>query len=250
MKIMMRNGYKFLGIIFLFILWEFLSFIYPPILIPSIERVFSSLIDLMISLEFWKDLGYTLGRVLVGFGLSLLIGSVLGLLAGFSKKIYEVIKPIFTVVESIPPIIWIIFAVIWFGLGHMPVIFAIMSIVTPIIFINFAQGVMDIDPDLIEMARAFSVKRSTELRHLYLPSITGYFFSSLSIGLGFTWRVVIMAEFIGSMTGIGNKINWAMLNLTTDQVFAYTLFIVSLGMLIEFLLVKPLSNYSQKWKSR
>ncbi len=243
-----EEGYKLIGIVLVFVLWEVLASIYPPVLIPSAEKVFSSLFYLMNSLEFWLNLGYTIGRALLGFGLSLLLGAVFGILAGLSQKVYEIIKPIVVIIESVPPIIWIIFAILWFGLGNMPVIFAIMSIVTPIIILNLAHGIQDIDPLLLEMTRSFSIKKRIQFRYLYIPAITGYFFSAISISLGFTWRVVVMAEFLGSMNGIGSQVNWAMLNLATDQAFAYTLFIVSLGLLIEYLVVKPLKNYAQSWR--
>lgn len=247
-KRLWEEGYKLIGIVLLFLLWEELASIYPPVLIPSVEKVFSSLFYLVTSSEFWLNLGYTIGRVLFGFGLSLLLGAVFGILAGLSHKAYEIIKPMVVIIESVPPIIWIIFSILWFGLGNVPVIFAIMSIVTPIIILNLSHGIQDIDPLLLEMTRSFTIKKRTQFRYLYIPAITGYFFSAISISLGFTWRVVVMAEFLGSMNGIGSQVNWAMLNLATDQAFAYTLFIVSLGLLIEYLVVKPLKNYAQSWR--
>jgi NitT/TauT family transport system permease protein len=243
-------SYKFIGIVIILVLWEVLASIYPPVLIPSIEKVFSTLYDMILSIKFWENLSYTIGRVLVGFVLSLILGAVFGILAGVSRKSYEIIKPIVFIIESVPPIIWIVFAILWFGLGNMPVIFAIMSIVTPIIILNLAHGIQDIDSLLLEMTRSFSIEKQTQFKYLYIPAITGYFFSAVSISLGFTWRVVVMAEFLGSMTGIGSQVNWAMLNLATDQSFAYTLLIVSLGLLTEFLVVKPLKNYAQRWRRK
>jgi hypothetical protein len=111
------------------------------------------------SSEFWLNFGYTIGRVLLGFGLSLFLGAVFGILAGLSHKAYEIIKPMVVIIESVPPIIWIIFAILWFGLGNLPVIFAIMSIVTPIIILNLSHGIQDIDPLLLEMTRSFSIKK-------------------------------------------------------------------------------------------
>jgi NitT/TauT family transport system permease protein len=244
------KGYKIIGIAILFILWEILAFIYPSVLLPSVEEVFYSLYHLILNQEFWINLSHTMTRVLSGFGLSLIVGAVLGTLAGVSKKFYEIIKPLVAIIESVPPIIWIIFAILWFGLGSMPVIFAIMSIVTPIMILNLAQGIQDIDPQLLEMTDSFSIRKQTQFRHFYIPAITGYFFAALSISLGLTWRVVIMAEFLGSMTGIGSQVNWAMLNLETNKAFAYTLFIVSLGLLTEIFVVKPLKNYAQSWRRK
>lgn len=249
-KDLFKDKYRLLGIVGLFVVWEILSLIFPPVILPSIEETLSSLAHLIVDLEFWKSLSYTIERVLVGFGLSLILGGGIGILAGLSEKVHKTIKPVITIAQSVPAIIWVIFAIIWFGLGSIPVIFAIMSLAVPIIALNLAQGIRDIDPDLLEMAQSFSVKKQTKFRHLYLPAITGYFFSAASIGLGFTWRVTVMAEFFGSMTGIGNKLNWAMLNLDTEQAFAYALVVISLGLATEYLVVKPLQNYSRKWRQK
>jgi MFS family permease len=125
--------------------------------------VISSLFYLVTSSEFWLNFGYTIGRVLLGFGLSLFLGAVFGILAGLSHKAYEIIKPMVVIIESVPPIIWIIFAILWFGLGNLPVIFAIMSIVTQIIILNLSHGIQDIDPLLLEMTRSFSIKKRTSI---------------------------------------------------------------------------------------
>lgn len=245
---LLNNGYKLLGIVVLLSLWEGLSLLFPPVILPSAESIFSSLGHLALSGELWENLGYTGMRVLVGFGLSLAIGGGLGVLAGLVKGVYELIRPVIVVTENVPPIAWVIVAIIWFGLGSIPPIFAIMSIVVPIITVNLAQGIRDLDPSLLEMARAFEVGRWIRLRDFYLPAITGYIFSAISVGLGLTWRVVVMAEFFGSMSGIGNELNWARFNIETDKAFAYTLIIVILGLGTEYLIVNPLKGWATRWQ--
>lgn len=229
-------------------LWEGLSSLFPSVIVPSVEEVSSALGHLVLEGELWENLYHTVVRALLGFGLSLVIGGALGVLAGLSRRVYDLIGPVVVVVENVPPIVWVIVAIIWFGLGNLPPVFAIMSIGIPIVAVNVAQGIRSLDPSLREMARAFGVKRWTGLRDLYLPAITGYLFSAVSVGLGLTWRVVVMAEFFGSMSGIGNELNWARFNLETDKAFAYALVIVILGLGTEYLVVNPLKEWALRWQ--
>jgi len=237
-----------IGIVTILVIWEGLSLFFPPVILPSVEEVLFSLGDLILNNKIWKPLSYTVTRILIGFGLSLVIGGVLGLLAGLVKWVYEFTKPIIVVIENTPPLIWVVIAIVWFGLGNIPPILAIVSIAGPVIAVNLSQGVRDIDPNLKEMAQSFGVKKTTKLRHLYLPAIAGPFFSAMSIGLGLTWRVVIMAEFFGSMTGVGYKINAARHLLETEEVFAYTLILIVLGLLMEYGLINPLQRMAMKWQ--
>lgn len=245
---LLNGGYRLLGIVALLALWEGLSFLFPPVIVPSVEGIFSALGRLVLESSFWGHLYHTIVRALVGFGLSLAIGGVLGVLAGLNRRVYDLIGPVIVVVENVPPIVWVIVAIIWFGLGDVPPVFAIMSVGIPIIAVNVAQGIRGLDPSLLEMARAFEVKRGTRLRDLYLPAITGYLFSAVSVGHGLTWRVVVMAEFFGSMSGIGNELNWARFNLETDKAFAYTLVVVILGLGTEYLVVNPLKEWALRWQ--
>ncbi|MCD6265414.1 MAG: ABC transporter permease [Deltaproteobacteria bacterium] len=238
------------GIVVLFGFWEVLSLFFPPVIVPSVERVFLTFSQLLLRGELWLPLSHTVTRVLMGVGLSILLGGGVGILAGLVKGIYEAIKPVVVIIENIPPIVWVIVAIIWFGLGAIPPVFAIISLAVPIISIHLAQGIRDIDPSLREMAHSFNVKISTKLYHLYLPAITGTFFSALSVGFGLTWRVVVMAEFFGSMSGIGNQLNWARFNLETDKAFAYTILVVSLGLMTEYLVIRPLQNWATRWRIR
>lgn len=244
----LRGGYKLLGIVGALALWEVLSLFFPPVILPSVGRVFSSLGQLATQGELWEALGYTGMRAVVGFGISVAIGSTLGVLTGLVKPLYEMVKPVTVVMANVPPIAWVLLAIIWFGLGNAPPIFAIMSIAIPIVTVNLAQGIRDLDPLLQEMAGSFLVKRYTRIRHLYLPAIAGPFFSALSIGTGLTWRVVVMAEFLGSMSGIGNELNWARFNIETEKAFAYVLLIAILGLATEYLVVRPLQSWATRWQ--
>ncbi|MGY4687500.1 ABC transporter permease [Petrotoga sp. DB-2] len=119
---MIRTKLKFLqwlkrlsGIIVLLGMWELLSLFFPPIIVPSVERVFLTLSQMVISGEIWLPLIHTVSRVLIGVSLSILLGGILGTLAGLINGIHEAIRPVIVIIENTPPVVWVIIAVIWFG---------------------------------------------------------------------------------------------------------------------------------------
>jgi NitT/TauT family transport system permease protein len=57
-----------------------------------------------------------------------------------------------------------------------------------------------------------------------------------------------MAEFLGSMSGIGNELNWARFNIETEKAFAYVLLIAILGLATEYLVVRPLQSWATRWQ--
>jgi len=74
---------------------------------------------------------------------------------------------------------------------------------------------------------------------LYLPAISGHIFSAALIALRFSWRTVVMAEFVGSSSGLGNRLAWARQNLEMDLAFAYMVIMVSFGVIIEYGILRP-----------
>lgn len=243
-----RGSCKIIGILALLVLWKCLTLFFPPIVMPSIEDVLRVLGCLIFREGFWTSLCHTFFRVVVASILSFAIGTGLGVLAGLSKSVYDAVMPIITIVENVPPIAWVVIAIIWFGLGDAPPILTIMSVETPIITVNVVRGIQSIDRSLIEMARSFEVGKLTQLRDLYIPAIANYIFSGISVGLGLAWRVVVMAEFLGSMSGIGYELCWARYNVETDVVFAYIIVMVCLGLGTEYLVINPLRERVLRWR--
>ena len=94
----------------------------------------------------------------------------------------------------------------------------------------------EVDPTLLEVADPFRISRRKRLRHLFLPSLAGRIFSAALLALGFTWRSLVMAEFLGSTSGLGYRLSWARQNLDTEQMFAYLVVIVLISLSVERLL--------------
>lgn len=244
----LSKGYTLLSLLILLTIWQVLSFVYAPIIVPSIWETLNAFKGLVTKGGLLAHAGITIARGLAGFTLSVVIGIPLGLFMGLNPYARKITKPIVLTIQVIPIISWLVLAMIWFGFDQVP-IFIVFITTLPLIVINVIQGVHSVDPQLTEMAQFYRVDRQLMLRHLYLPQVLPYLFAALSAALGTTWKAVAMAEFLIAQRGIGAGMSVARINLETAEVFAWTLLLVALGLCseqgVQQLYRKKVTNYKQ-----
>jgi NitT/TauT family transport system permease protein len=219
--------------------WAGAARFFPSIILPSPGETLAGLKWLMGRENFYHHLWLTALRGSAGFVLAMTIGNVLGLLMGRYRLVAWLLNPLVAISTTVPPIFWVAIMIVWIGLGSGPPVLVIIVTATPLVAVNVAQGVHSISPGLTEMAGIFRVSAWTRLRELYLPAMSGHLFAAALIAVRFAWRTVVMAEFVGSSSGLGNRLAWARQNLEMDLAFAYMLIIVSFGMLLEYGVLRP-----------
>lgn len=118
------SGWGAVASILLFIaLWDMGNQVYGNLVLPSPLETFKTL-NLMLQDEaVIAEIETTLYRSSIGFGIALVLGTSLGLLAGFFATASMMSRPIVTILVGMPPIAWIVLAMIWFGMGDETVIF-------------------------------------------------------------------------------------------------------------------------------
>lgn len=235
-----------LSLLFLLSLWLLCSYLYNPIIVPSPMETAHTLINLFSSGKIWHHAAETVYRGLLGFMISSLIGIPLGLIMGLNRITSQLIQPIIITLQVIPIISWLVLAMIWFGFDNVPV-FIVVITTLPLVVINIVQGVLNVNPQLTEMAKIFQVTKKDLILHLYIPQVTPYIFAAMSSALGTTWKAVAMAEFLSAQQGIGAGMAVARINLETAEVFAWTLLLVLLG-LISDLSLQRINKRLTSWR--
>ena len=118
------SGWGAIASILLFIAcWDVGNQVYGNLVLPSPLETFKTLSQMLQDDAVWEQINITLYRASVGFALSLVLGTVLGLIAGFFATASMMSRPIVTILVGMPPIAWIVLAMIWFGMGDETVIF-------------------------------------------------------------------------------------------------------------------------------
>lgn len=150
------SGWGSLASIFLFLaLWDLGNQLYGNLVLPSPKDAFTTLFSILTDDSTIENVLITIKRAFLGFSISLVIGSILGLLAGLFVTASIMSRPIVTILVGMPPIAWIVLAMIWFGMSDMTVVFTVIIASFPIIFVGALQGTRTIESDLKQMADSF-----------------------------------------------------------------------------------------------
>ncbi|WP_413733493.1 ABC transporter permease [Sodalis sp. RH21] len=232
------------------VVWWLASQRMPAFVLPGPLKTWQALLALWHGESLLHDIGITFSRVLAGFVLATVVGTILGLALGASRSLAQFFEPLLAVFNTVSSAIWAIFAIIWFGISGATTIFVVFMTAMPLILTNVWQGAQTVDAQFVELARSFRLTRLQTLRKIYLPTILPYFFSGARLAFGFGWRVSLVAETLGSSDGIGYRLRQAGDLVQTDQVFAWTLLLVAMMLLLEGGLLKPLERHLFRWKQR
>jgi NitT/TauT family transport system permease protein len=230
--------------------WQIASLGATPFIFPSPARVWKAWIGIVSTTAAWHDFGITFWRIIAGFGFALVVGTALGIALGASKLLGEFFEPVLVLITTISSSIWAIFALIWFGLSNWSTIFVVFMTAMPLILTNVWQGTRTVSVEFIELARTFRMSKLQVLTKIYLPTILPPLFAGARLAFGFGARVSIVAETLGASSGIGYRLRQAADLVQTDQVFAWTLSLVVLMIVIETLVLKPLERHLFSWRER
>ena len=122
---------------------------------------------------------------------------------GLSTAVRDRIKTVIIFLRPIPPFAWIPLGLLWFGIGEAEMVMVIfISGVFPIA-LHTLYGIQRIDSKLKQVAVNLGANRWNLLRRVILPGLLPEFFSGLRLALGFSWAVVVGAEMVGSVSGLG-----------------------------------------------
>ena len=205
--------------------------IIPSYLIPSPQDVFAAFEELLVNGTLVSDTIDTLTRVLLGFIVAAAVAIPVGILMGWSKTVENYLSFTIGILRPIPPIAWIPFAILWFGLGLGSAIFVIfVGSVFPIL-INTADGVKRIDKVYIESASTLGANQYQTLRKVVVPAALPNIITGLKVGMGIALMCTVAAEMIGSNNGLGYLILTAtsMLDSASAIVGMLTIGVIGLG---------------------
>ena len=224
-------------------LWAWGSAVFGAFMLPAPSEVFARAWDLLKQFQT-AEIGVSLWRAAAGIGIAL----VSGLAAGRFKTAMALLKPLMTVLLAMPPIIWVVMALFWFGFGNPSVLFTVIVLVAPLTFASAAVGMASVDKKNEELFDAYRLGRLKKIRYLYLPHLTGYLISSIGVAVAMGVKVVIMAELLGASEGIGARIADARAMLETSAVMAYVVLVIAFVALFDYLIIKPLEILFMPWR--
>jgi len=187
-------------------IWEVWAILAADPRAPAPTRVVESLIDLVVHGGLIMATLQSLGRVVSGFALALVIGVVLGILMGSIRWVRNLLDPIVESFRPIAPMAILPVAILWFGTGTP----AALSIVSYAAFfpllLNTVHGVSQVDRKLVLAARTMGVPRWRILTNVVLPASLPSIVLGSRLAMGVAWTAIIAAELgVGAKSGGGGS---------------------------------------------
>ena len=214
--------------------------------LPTPWAVAEALWRLIPTAEFWKIVGMSFFRVLQGYLPGVLFGILGGILTAKVKSLDILFSPMLTVIRATPVTSFIMLTLAFLGRDTVPG-FIVFLMVLPIVWANVSEGVKTVDPQLKEVCKVYGLPLSRRMKLLYFPHCLPYFSAGALTALGFAWKAGIAAEVLCTPKGsIGKMVYDAKVYLETAELFAWTLVVVLLSLVLEQILKRLLKRRGRK----
>jgi len=213
-----------------------------PLLLPAPLQVLRCLGDLMVTAAFWQTAAVSIFRILLGVSCSVLLGTVLAVLTTGSRLLNALIAPAMTAMQATPVASFTILVLIWLDRDYVPVLICAMMGL-PIVFSSVSSGIRVTDPQLLEMAKVYRLSGFHTWRRIWIPSVMPFFRTACISSLGLGWKAGIAAEVLTvPKRSIGRMISESKLYLLTEELFAWTLVVIILSLLLQKLMLRLLKG--------
>jgi glycine betaine/proline transport system permease protein len=186
----------------------------------------------IINLGYWKATTETLALVIAATSVCMLIGVPIGILAARRRWIYTVLRPILDLMQTIPTFVYLIPALVMFGLGMVPGLIAtvIFAVAVPVRLTRL--GIISTPPALVEAAQAFGATRWQVLRKVELPFATPQIMTGLTQTIMLSLSMVVIAALVGA-NGLGVPVVRALNTVNIAMGFEAGLCIVILAIILD-----------------
>lgn len=219
-------------------------------ILPSPWIVGATIVELARQGEVTRHLFLTLWRVFVGFAIAELAGVAIGTAMGLNHRLETLMDGWVMILLTIPSLAYAIFSLLAFGISEAAMIAAIAATTLPYVVVNIWSGVKAVDAGLLDMARAFRLRRTTILAKVVLPQITPYIFSSSRYGIGIAWKIAVVVELMGASRGVGYMLNYSFGLFSMRHVLAWTAIVVVVMLFIELVVIRLVEERVLAWRPK
>lgn len=242
-------GWVGLGTAVLLAAWALVSRHQPELILPSPAETWTAFTGLVEQGRMFGELWHTVSMAVIGVAIAFLVGAVWGGIAGRFGWFASFTQPLLSMLMALPPVILVALGIVWLGPSGAVTRLVVTLVALPLIVIAVTEAVRDIDADLLEMAHSFELSRWATFRHVVAPGIASPVLAATSVTVGQALRVAVMAELLSATDGVGGQVRLAQTNLNTAQLFAWAITLVIVVLLVESLIVRPLTRYLLRWRA-
>jgi NitT/TauT family transport system permease protein len=190
----------------------------------------------------------TLLRLFAAFVFAMVVGSLVGLVAGRSRSVFALIENVVWVFMAVPSIVWVFIFAVALGTTNVVPVAAMAALLTPMVLINVAEGAKAVPDDLLAMSRSYKVSAWDRVTGIYLPHLVPYVTSSARTAFALGIKLVVVAEVIGLAVGVGYEINYWYDRVFMSPIIAWGIVMIAIGLAVDGLVFGPLERRAGRWR--
>ncbi len=228
-------------------IWEVVahSGMFPRKLFPTLEDIARSFIDLTVSGILPHHAIDTLLRLLAGFGLAAIVGLIIGVSMGRSRRAEDIFLPLVSILAPIPGLAYTPLFLLWFGPGEVSAVLLVAFVSMFAVIYNTWTGVKSVKEIWLRSAQAMGADDRRMFSHVILPGALPYILTGLRLGLAQAWRILVAVEMLAAVPwGLGWLIFGAREFLNTDAMMAGVVVIALIGLGLEKYVFQKIEDYT------
>lgn len=222
-------------------------------LVPPPSVIWETFAELAGAGELQRHALATTIRVLTGFGLGVVSGTLFGAITGYSTFTLRLLDPTLQALRAIPSIAWVPLFILWLGIYESSKVTLIAVGVFFPVYLGVMGAIRSVDRKLVEVGRAFRLSPCAMVRRILLPAVLPSYVLALRSGLGLGWMFVVAAELLGASEGLGYLlIDGQQLGKPAQIVAAIVAFAI-LGKITDWIVVlatAPLLKWEDRFSAR
>jgi NitT/TauT family transport system permease protein len=236
------------AILVILLVWDLVVWLQlkPAWVLPGPGDVWNSLVQDWTINQIGQSIWGSLSRALIGFGSSLVIGTILGLTIVRLKPLRAAVGPILSGLQSLPSVAWVPIAIMWFGITPATIYTVVLLGAVPSIAIGLIDGIDRVPPLYLRVGRNLGARGLDSVRFVLLPAALPGYVSGLKQGWAFAWRSLMAAELIAISPklgpGVGQVMKIAQDNGDMSLAFGSIIIILIIGIGINQLFFAPLER--------
>jgi NitT/TauT family transport system permease protein len=231
----------------LIVLWGVLVAVFgvPDYLVPAPQAVIPKLVQARQAL--WQNTVITLREIVIGFAITVVLSIPLGLVIALSLVARRVAYPVLVFIQLVPKIAVAPLFLVWFGFGiQSKVLLTVLLSFFPLLLASIA-GFQALDTRLLYLTRSMGASAWQTFWHVRFPSALHVIFAGLKTTATIAATAAIVAEFVGSNSGLGYQLLVATGVLDTPLIFAILLILTVIGIGLNYF-IEAVAYFAMPWQ--
>jgi NitT/TauT family transport system permease protein len=246
-KHLLNLMYPIFVLLFILLIWTIYAYTKKIELIcPTPKNVFKEILNYISEKNFYIDLKNTLIRATISFILSFIIAFAMAILSKMNNVIRKLCFPFLGFIRGLPTMSILLILAYSTSAEERPIIVSLI-VLLPLLYSTILGALDTVSNDIIEMASIYHIKKKDIIFKIYSKEIAKPLIEGMASSASFNLKLIISAEAISyTLYSLGKEMSVEKINYETSRLFALTIIVVLLGLLIE-MLIRKIGLYFVRW---